>query len=184
MPDPAYIPVDELERYARDELPETFDALATSPLFGAEGIGRRKDVVVWSLWGIPTDDLDQDGLAPTVKQYAGKLLARQLIGPGIDYWSKQVVSQAAGTTEQVSYAADRSEDLRKLDDRLAKEIGDLAIEVGPILPPVSQVPGAAPHVQQAGKLETTSGGTPLYTPDPFDFPPVYGPPDTTTTTAA
>jgi hypothetical protein len=171
-----YEPVDEIEKYARDELPETFDALATSPLFGAEGVGRRKNAVMWAVWGKALDTADQEALPPTVKLYSGKLLARSLIGPGIDYWSKQVISQSAGTTEQVSYA-DRVAALKDLDKRLAEDIGNLSVEVGPIVPPVSQVPGSAPHVQQAGALETTSGGTPLYTPSPFDLPPVYGPPE-------
>jgi hypothetical protein len=174
-----YEPVDTLELYARDELPETFDALTESRKFGPAALGRRKNRVMWSIWGRLLDTDQQEVLAEPVKTYAGKLIAKSLIGPGIDYWSQQVVSQAAGTTEQVSYG-DRVRALADLDKRLTAELAELLIEIEPITPPVRTVVGSAPHVQQAGKLETTNPGT-LYTPDPYDLPPAYGPPDVTPT---
>lgn len=175
---------DDIEYGARDELPETFDALLESENFGETALARRKALVMARVWGRQLDDTEIEALDPRVQAYASKMLARTLIGPGIDYWSKQVVSQSAGTTEQVSYAADRSNDLRQLDKQLAAEIADLLGDVEVILPPVGVTVGAAPHVGQAGRLGTDGAMQEgeMGTPTPYDFPPVYGPPDTTTTT--
>lgn len=172
-----YEPVDTIELYARDELPETFDALTESRKFGPGGLGRRKAGVMYSVWGKALTPEEQEVLAEPVKQYTGKLLAKALIGPGIDYWAQQVTSQAAGTVEQVGYG-DRVKALADLDKRLTAEIAELLIVIGPITPPVRTVAGAAPHVQQAGKLETTNPSG-MFTPSPFDMPPIYGPPEET-----
>src|SRR4051794_7285108 len=115
-----YEPIDTLELYARDELPETFDALADSSRFGPGALGRRKAGVMYGVWGRTLTDDEQEQLAEPLKQYSGKLFARALIGPGIDYWAQQVVSQSAGTTEQVSYG-DRVKALTDLDKRLTAE---------------------------------------------------------------
>jgi hypothetical protein len=107
-----------------------------------------------------------------------------LIGPGIDYWGAQVLSQSAGTTEQVSYDAQRITALKDADKRLAAEIAELLPDVEVILPPVKLTVGAGPHVEQAGKLGTVNALDGLYTPDPYDLPPVYAPTTTETTGTA
>lgn len=172
-----YTPADTIEEYARDEMPETFAALAESPRFGTGALGRRKNRVMWSIWGRVLDSDQQEVLAIPVATYAGKLLAKSLIGPGIDYWAQQATSQSAGTTEQISYG-DRVKALGDLDKRLTAEIAELLIEIQPITPPVRTVVGAAPHVQQAGKL-TTANPDGMFTPSPFDMPPIYGEPEET-----
>lgn len=185
MPEqPEYIPVDEIEAGARDELPETFDALVDSPHFGPEGLARRKSLVFARVWGRQLDDTEIDDLDPRVQAYASKMLARTLIGPGIDYWANQVISQSAGTTEQVSYDAQRVQALKDADKRLAAEIAELLGDVEVILPPVKLAPGSAPVVGQAGKLGTTGALDGLFTPDPYDLPPVYAPATTDTTGTA
>lgn len=185
MPDePEYTPADEIEAGARDELPETFDALVDSPHFGPEGLARRKSLVMARIWGRELDETEIEGLDVRVQAYASKHLARQLIGPGIDYWAAQVLSQSAGTTEQVSYDAQRIQALKDADKRLAAEIAELLGDVEAILPPVKLTPGAAPIVGQAGKLGTVGALDGMYTPDPFDLPPVYAPTETETTGTA
>ena len=94
------------------------------------------------------------------------------------YWANQVITQSAGTTEQVSYDAQRVTALKELDKRLAAEIAELLPDVQIILPPVQMVAGAGPHVGQAGRLGTTGAMQEgeMGTPTPYDFPPVYGPP--------
>lgn len=170
---------DEIEEGARDELPETFDALIESENFGATGLARRKSLVMARVWGRQLDDTEIDALDPRVQAYAGKMLARTLIGPGIDYWSNQVITQSAGTTEQVSYDAQRVTALKDADKRLAAEIAELLPDVEIILPPVKLAVGAAPHVGQAGRLGTVGAMQEgeMGTPHPYDFPPVYGPPE-------
>lgn len=185
MPEqPDYVPVDNIEAGARDELPETFDALLDSSHFGPDGLTRRKSLVMARIWGKQLDESEIEELDPRVQAYASKNLARTLIGPGIDYWANQVISQAAGTTEQVSYDAQRVKALQDLDKRLAGEIAELLGDVEIILPPVKLKPGEAPAVGQAGKLGTTGGLDGLFTPDPYDLPPVYAPTETGTTGTA
>lgn len=177
------IELTDIEANARDEIPETFDALIESKRFGANGLARRKRLITAMLWGRALSDSEEEALDPRVQAYAGKLLAKSLIGPGIDYWTKQQLSRSAGTIEQVSFDAQRVVQLEKARDQLTKEIADLLPDVQVILPPRQLVAGAAPRVEQAGKLTTIGAGT-LYTPDPFDLPPVFGPPDDTTTSTS
>lgn len=174
---------DEVEAGARDELPETFDALLETENFGKAGLARRKSLVMARVWGQQLDSDEIEDLDPRVQAYAAKMLARTLIGPGIDYWGAQVLSQSAGTTEQVSYDAQRISALKDADKRLAAEIAELLGDVEIILPPVKLTAGSAPRVGQAGKLGTVGGLDGLYTPDPYDLPPVYAPVEDTTGTA-
>jgi hypothetical protein len=170
---------DEIEEGARDELPETFDALIESNNFGEAGLARRKSLVMARVWGRQLDDTEIDALDPRVQAYAAKMLARTLIGPGIDYWANQVLTQSAGTTEQVSYDAQRVQALKDADKRLAAEIAELLPDVEVILPPAQLTAGAAPHVGQAGRLGTAGAMQEgeMGTPYPYDFPPAYGPPE-------
>jgi hypothetical protein len=180
-----YTLADEIEEGARDELPETFDALVESENFGPAALARRKSLVMARIWGRQLDDTEIDALDPRVQAYAAKYLARTLIGPGIDYWANQVITQSAGTTEQVSYDAQRVTALKEADKRLAAEIAELLPDVEIILPPVGTTPGSAPHVGQAGRLGTVGAMQEgeMGTPHPYDFPPVYGPPEDNTATA-
>src|SRR4051794_6399158 len=175
---------DEIEEGARDELPETFDALVESDNFGEAGLARRKSLVMARVWGRQLDDTEIDALDPRVQTYAAKMLARTLIGPGIDYWANQVITQSAGTTEQVSYDAQRVTALKEADKRLAAEIAELLGDVEVILPPVKLTVGSGPRVGQAGRLGTAGAlqEGEMGTPAPYDFPPVYGPPPTATET--
>ncbi len=182
MPD--YQPKDEIEFGVRDEFPVTFDALVDSQLFGEAGLARRKSLVMARIWGKSLTEEEIESLDVRVQAYTSKMIARTFIGPGIDYWSNQVITQAAGTTEQVSYDAARVAELKAADKRLAAEIAELLPDVEVILPPVKTTAGQAPHVEQAGKLGTVGALDGLYTPDPFDLPQVYGPAETQTTGTA
>lgn len=175
---------DAIEEGARDELPETFDALVASDNFGLTGLARRKSLVMARVWGRQLDEDEIEELDPRVQAYAAKMLARTLIGPGIDYWSTQVITQSAGTTEQVSYDAQRVTALKEADKRLAGEIAELLADVEIILPPVKLTVGSAPRVGQAGRLGTAGAlqEGEMGTPHPYDFPPVYGPPAEATET--
>ena len=175
---------DEIEEGARDELPETFDALIESENFGAPGLARRKALVMARVWGKQLDDTEIEDLDVRVQAYASKLLARTLIGPGIDYWGAQILTQSAGTTEQVSYDSQRITALKDADKRLAAEIAELLGDVEIILPPVKLTAGSAPRVGQAGKLGTVGALDGMMTPDPFDLPPVYAPSEDLTTGTA
>lgn len=181
MPD--YQPKDDIEFGVRDEFPVTFDVLLDSPLFGESGLTRRKSLAMARIWGKLLTEQEIEDLDVRVQTYVSKLIARTLIGPGIDYWSNQVLSQSAGTTEQVSYDSQRVQELKEADKRLVGEIAELLPDVEVILPPVKLTVGSAPRVGQAGKLGTVGALDGLYTPDPFDLPPVYAPPVTDVTQA-
>lgn len=182
MPD--YQPKDEIESGVRDEFPVTFDALVDSALFGEKGLARRKSLVMARIWGKSLTEEEINDLDVRVQAYTSKMIARTLIGPGIDYWANQVLTQAAGTTEQVSYDSQRVQELKDADKRLVAEIAELLPDVEIIFPPIKLSVGSAPRVGQAGKLGTVDGLDGLATPDPYDLPPVYGPAETTTTGTA
>lgn len=176
MPNTRYEPKGVLVR-ARDELPETFDALAQLSLFGPAALERRAEDVMHQVWGMALAMEAQEALPNPLLRYVGKLIARTLITPGLDYWRKQLTSQAAGTQEQISYA-DRGEELKELDKRLAIEIAELRPYIDVIVPEIVRPAGDVPHVQQAGRLET-AGASQMFTPHPYDLPPLYGPPEDT-----
>lgn len=182
MPD--YQPADEIEFGVRDEFPATFDALVDSALFGASGLARRKSFVMARIWGKQLTDVEIEDLDVRVQTYVSKMIARTLIGPGIDYWSNQVITQSAGTTEQVSYDAQRVTELKEADTRLLAEIAELLPDVEIILPPVKLAVGSAPRVGQAGKLGTVGALDGMHTPDPYDFPQPYAPLEADTTNTA
>lgn len=181
MPD--YQPKDEIEFGVRDEFPATFDALLSSSLFGENGLARRKSLAMMRIWGRLLSDTEIEDLDIRVQAYVSKFIARTFITPGIDYWSNQVITQAAGTTEQVSYDTQRVAELKEADKRLVAELAELLGDVEILLPPVKLAVGAAPHVGQAGKLGTQGGLDGMHTPDPFDFPSPYGVNEETTGTA-
>jgi hypothetical protein len=114
-------------------------------------------LVMARVWGRQLDEDEIEELDPRVQAYAAKMLARTLIGPGIDYWANQVITQSAGTTEQVSYDAQRVTALKEADKRLAAEIAELLGDVEVILPPVKLTVGSGPRVGQAGRLGTAGG---------------------------
>src|SRR3954462_2239694 len=180
----SYILNDEIEEGARDEFPETFDALVESVNFGIAGLARRKALVMARIWGRQLDGTEIEDLDPRVQSYAAKMLARTLIGPGIDYWSNQVLTQSAGTTEQGSYDSQRVAALKDADKRLASELGELLSDVEAILPPVKLSVGSAPHVGQAGRLGTAGAMQEgeRGTPHPHASPPADGPPEDQTAT--
>lgn len=173
----AYEPDSRIALETRDELPETWDALSEVSSFGSSSLDRRINREIKRvLGGVPTKEA-QEVLDDVLVEYIAKRAAKSLIGPGIDFWSKQKTSMSAGTTEQAGYT-DRSLSLKELDKRLTAEIAALWLEVGPNLPLRPRRTGSAPHVAQAGDTGTV-GGTPAFTPSPFDLPPAYGPPETT-----
>jgi len=157
---------------ARDELPETWDALIEADTFGPDALERRLNTVMYRLFGAVLDMPEQEALSPLLATYAGKLFALDIIIPGIDYWSKQALAHSAGDRETKAYK-DRAEDLAKLRDLIFKDAASLLPAVETELPQIPRRVGDTARVQEAGLL------TAHVTPDPFSFEPLYGPPETT-----
>lgn len=158
---------------ARDELPETWDALTEADTFGPDALERRMNTVMYRMFGAVLDETEQAALSPLVATYVGKLFALDLIIPGIDFWSKQALALSAGERETKAYK-DRAEDLAKLRDLIFKDAASLLPDVQAELPQIPRRVGDTARVQEAGLL------TAHVTADPFGFEPLYGPPETLT----
>jgi hypothetical protein len=157
-----------------DELPETWDKLLESPNFGEDALERRLNVLMWRAFGEVLDGAEQALLDPVLVSYLGKRLALDLIIPGIDYWSKQVLSHSAGERETKAYK-DRAEDLKELRKLLIDETAKMLSDVDQLLPLIPRPAADTPKVLEAGF------STLHVTADPMGFPPMYGPPEETTT---
>ena len=153
----------------RDELPETWDSLLEAQTFGEPALERRLNTLMYRAFGAVLDDAEQALLDPILVSYLGKRLALELIIPGIDYWSKQVLSLSAGERESKAYK-DRAEDLKELRKLLLDETSKMLPEIEGLLPQIPRRATDRARVQQAGLL------TEHVTSDPFEFPSIYGPP--------
>jgi hypothetical protein len=135
----------DIQAYARDELPATFDALsaagpyalrgAVAPL-GEDGIMRRVRLVCTRVFGRVLTVDEQEALDERVKDLLGKLVALELIPAGRDFWSKQSLSMAAsGRNENVTFT-ERARELVDLQADLTARIARLWTEVADLVPVV------------------------------------------------
>jgi hypothetical protein len=159
---------------ARDELPETWNALLEAPTFGDEALERRLNTLMYRMFGTVLDEAEQSALSPVLISYAGKKFALDLIIPGIDFWSKQAISHSAGERESKAYK-DRAEDLKALRLLLLDNTADMLADVEASLPLVPRRLTDTVRVLESGSFVAH------VTSDPFGFPPIYGPPEETTT---
>ena len=148
---------------ARDELPETWNALLEAPTFGDEALERRLNTLMYRTFGTVLDDTEQAVLSPVLISFMGKRFALDLIVPGIDFWSKQAISHSAGERESKAYK-DRAEDLKALRLLLLEDSSGMLAEVEASLPLVPRRLGDFVKVQNAGLVE------PHVTPDPSRIP--------------
>ena len=159
---------------AMDELPETWNALLEAPTFGDEALERRLNTLMYRAFGAVLTDEEQAILSPVLASFMGKRLALDIITPGIDYWSKQALSHSAGERESKAYK-DRAEDLKELRKQILADTAAMLPEVEAELPARPKRLADTARVMPAGFLE------PHVTADPFGYPPMYGPPEETTT---
>ena len=165
---------DPIALAARDELPETWNALLEATTFGEPALERRLNTLMYRVFGAVLDDVEQETLSPVFISYLGKRLALDIITPGIDFWSKQALSHSAGERESKAYK-DRAEDLKELRKLLLEESTALLGEIEAELPQVPRRATDTVKVLESGQL------TLHVTSDPLSFPPLYGPPEETTT---
>jgi len=158
---------------ARDELPETWNALLEAPTFGDEALERRLNTLMYRVFGTVLDMAEQEALSPVLISYVGKRFALDLIIPGIDFWSKQAISHSAGERESKAYK-DRAEDLKALRQLLLADTADMLADVEATLPLVPRRLSDTVQVLPAGFAQIH------VTADPFGVPPMYGPPEETT----
>lgn len=161
--------------FAKDQLPETWDALLEADAFGEAALQRMLDHRIERIFGSRLSEAEQNALPAVVKEFAGKRFALDLITPGIDFWSKQIISETAGEASSKGYA-NRALELRQLRATLTAEIAALEFEVEPLLPVIVRRAGSSPKVRNAG--DTVKH----VTADPLSMEPLYG--DASTTTSA
>ena len=160
-----------IAQHANDEIPSTWKALAdASSGFGEEALACRLDRVIKIVFGVSLDTDEQEALDFRIQLYLSKVLVLDLIRPGVDFWSKQVLSISAGERESKAYAQ-RAEELKKMRAELLAEAAELLIDIQPLLPTTTRRVKDAPRVIQAGE------NIEHLTTDPFDLAPLYGPPE-------
>jgi hypothetical protein len=167
-------PLPPIALAARDELPETWDKLLQTTTFGWDALDRRLNVLMTRAFGVILDADEQEALDPVLVSYLGKRLALDLIVPGIDFWSKQVLSLSAGERETKAYK-DRAEDLKELRKMLLDDTTKMLPAVDQLLPQIPRPASDTIRVLEPGF------STVHVTADPFGFPPMYGQPEETTT---
>lgn len=159
----------KIAKSAKGEMPATFETLSKVASFGEASIIVKMERIEASLFGTVLTDSDVMILDRGVIEYAGKLVALELINPGIDHWGKQpLVIGATGRNETKTWK-DRTSDLRQLRLELERQLEDLWPEVQLLLPNRRKKRAAnVPRVRQAAGV---------LTPDPFGFERPFAEPD-------
>ena len=150
---------------ARAELPVTWDALSLAPQFGDALLQAKIDAVKEAVFGVVVTPNAEAAYPLMVVNYVGKLVALELITPGIDYWmSEPITVSATGTQETTSYT-DRAAMLLRLREDLLKQSRAL-------WPDVSALIGFT-RVSSAPIPLLSTMEEPFITPSPFEFPRPY-----------
>lgn len=150
---------------ARGEIPETWDALARSTVYGELLLQLRIDFVKFQLFGTVCDaHLEATSYSPAQLMLAGKRVAISIIPGGADFWSNQMITETTTGTNEVRQFPDRINSLWKIYARLATEVAEL--EGG--------IPGLQPKRRMTLPQVDTTG--PMITTDPSQFDLTHGSP--------
>lgn len=107
---------------ARGFLPVTWDALSKDTERYGDGFLQTKiDLIVETIFGVQIPVAEEDTYPLRVINYAGKLVALELIAPGIDFWMNETQTITTTGTNEIDSYVDRPDKLRQLYDRLAWE---------------------------------------------------------------
>lgn len=86
-------------------IPVTWDALSQDARFGEALLRTAIDTKKEEVFGVVVADTAESTYPLIVINYVAKLVALELITPGIDYWRNEPVSvSATGTNEQTTYS--------------------------------------------------------------------------------
>jgi len=155
-------PTTRIAKTARDELPETWDALEDKVTGGADLVARRVEGAHLRFFGAEMPSTEQDDLDQLVVDYVGKVIALSLINAGIDYWAKQRISVGA-RSEAITFK-DRAEDLHRLREALLEETRLMWPSVEPLL----NVINSTVVTTRRSRMRVSQVTTAL-TPDPYEF---------------
>ena len=119
---------------ARSVLPITWDALASDHArYGDALLQGKVNLIKESLFGSVISTITEETYALRVLQFAGKLVALEIISPGIDFWMNEPVAESATGTNENHTFIDRAAALRQLQAALLAETRRLAPEVLPLI---------------------------------------------------
>jgi hypothetical protein len=156
---------------AKSELVETWEALLNSKAYGSSLLELKCNLVMTRIFGEALPVEEQEDLDLRVVDYCGKCVALELINPGIDYWSKQVLSlTATGRSEAKAYK-DRANDLQKLREYLLAQIKGILPDIIDLLPDRTVgIYSSVPRVTEVGIGHTS---------DPYQFERAFEEPEET-----
>jgi hypothetical protein len=153
---------------ARRQIPVTWDALLDDETrFGGEdSLEATVDYVKERIFGAVISTEAEDALPLVLVQWLGKLVALELIGPGIDYWmNMSIIETTTQPDERVQYT-DRARELRERRKLLLEETR--RDEAG-MLPLVPLWPGQ----RHSGIPRTNTARDEFLTPSHQEFPRPY-----------
>ncbi len=120
------------------EMPITFEALRNDIAFGDRFMQTKAELIKWKVLGATvTPDLEFT-YHPLLLDYFSKRVALELIGAGIDYWSRQHKTVVTTGTSEVASYPDMIASLKELDNRLRCACKDLWQEVQFVVPGLPQ----------------------------------------------
>lgn len=149
---------------ARRVLPVTWDALSRDTnRFGDALLQSIVDTVKDTLFGNVVTAQAEDQYPLRVIQYAGKMVALELIPAGIDFWMNELLQESAsGVAEQHTFV-DRADKLRQQGERLGWEITRDSNDIYALL-------GRRPNRRVPVMGISISADDVLLTPNPREFP--------------
>jgi hypothetical protein len=149
----------------RGQLPVTWDMLSTSRKFGDALLRRAIDGVKEEILGTVGTPESEDELPLSVIKYLGKLVALELITPGIDAWRSEPTSLVTtGTSEQTTYS-DPVDGLLKLRELLLKQTRTDWANVAPLI--------NFRRIQGGPRPAMNTLNDEFLTPSPQEFPRPY-----------
>lgn len=154
---------------ARSFIPITWDALLTddSDRFNEELLQGWVDVVKEKLFGTVIPESTEENYPLRVIKYAGKMVARELITPGVDFWMSQLTSVTTTGTSEVESFTDRANRLELLGNRLGRELREEQADIYALL-------GTPVPSKRRGYIAVnTDEDDVLITVDPRTFPRLY-----------
>lgn len=155
----------EIARKARERMPATWNALSERATFGDDGLQGRVDAVKSRLFGEVVEP-DEEFLAygSLGTDYAGVVVALELIAPAYDHWMTAATSWSASGRNENKTFVNRAEALLKFRDEI------LEPEERRLYPLVQEL---LVGVMEARRIGIALSRMPLpedhSTPDPLEF---------------
>lgn len=155
---------------ARRIIPITWDALSRDPRYGDGLLQDAVDLVKETLFGDVMDPALEDTYPLRLLDFAGKLVALELISPGIDLWMNMPTSEVTTGTNESQTWVDRAQKLADQREELVAETRRLTPEMEAL---ISELTGFRPTRRTSGAPGLSSIGDDLLTPSPQEFPRPY-----------